>query len=144
VLGGVSGRQRASATIKFASSTRIAVTVSGTTTNFNFASSDGEWRTGLLESPDFAALASGLGNGAFDRVIKALDDALSRADGLDARLAEETTGLANTGQADLARLFLGSGLQSAPDDPVGLARLTAAMLIGSPGGLVGNRVVFWS
>jgi hypothetical protein len=87
----------------------------------------------LLESPDFAALASGADNGAFDRVMTALDDAIARADGLDTQFHEAATGAANTGQADLAALLFGSGLPSTPEDPVGLARQTAAMLIGSPG-----------
>jgi hypothetical protein len=65
--------------------------------------------------------------------MTALDDAIARADGLDTQFHEAATGAANTGQADLAALLFGSGLPSAPEDPVGLARQTAAMLIGSPG-----------
>jgi hypothetical protein len=62
---------------------------------------------------------------------------------LQAQHSKESAGLAEAGQADLAALLLDAGLQTAPGDPAGLARLTAAMLRGSPAGLLaGNRMSF--
>jgi hypothetical protein len=100
----------------------------------------------LLQSPDFAALARG-GNddGALDRLLSALDDASSDADMLETQLIDESAKLADAGQADLAALLLNSGLQFSPGEPSSLARLTAAMLIGSPNGLIGaGRMSIWS
>ena len=99
----------------------------------------------LLDSPDFEALASGADNGAVDRLIKALDYALSRTESVDTQLIGESAQLADTGQANLSALLLGAGLQSVPGDPVGLARLTAAMFVGSSDRLLhSNRMSFWS
>jgi hypothetical protein len=104
-----------------------------------------ETLSALLQSSDFTALASGADEGALDRVMDALNDALSRASELDSQLADQSAQLADAGQTDLAALLFNSGLQATPGDPGGLARLTAAMLIGSRSGLIGaSRVSFWS
>jgi hypothetical protein len=64
---------------------------------------------------------------------------------LDTQLIGESAQLADVGQANLAALLLNSGLQSVPGDPVGLARQTAAMFVGSSDRLLkSHRMSFWS
>jgi hypothetical protein len=76
--------------------------------------------------------------------MKALDDASSQTVALYTELTAASARFADSGQTDLAALLLNSGLQSVPGDPIGLSRLTAAMLRGSSAGLInGQRMSFW-
>ena len=101
----------------------------------------------LLKSADFDSLGDASDPGARDRVIEKLNDALSQAKALGAKVAASSNHLDLAGQlrASLNATLLGQGQQSLTSDPVGLARRAADGLRGSAFGITSShRMSVWS